>query len=122
MSDVWYTPDETFQSQLIGLEDNVKADRTSVDLLFQLLLEWGLDLSIPIRESQVDGFRVFDVDNGAIVACFDSNISLDLVRSIAMTAPLRFVCASASFGSDDARVNAEQLFREISTLTQMSSV
>jgi adenine-specific DNA-methyltransferase len=122
MADVLRTPDETDQQALIGLEDSVKADRTGEDLLFQLLLDWGLELTMPIEIENVDGHEVFVVDDGALIACFDSDVSSELVRSIAKRVPLRAVFRDAGFSSDDARINAEQIFREVSPSTDVKAI
>ncbi len=122
MSRVLLTPDQTEQHALPDLEPSVKNDRSTEDLLFQVLLDWGLDLSLPISTEQLAGRDVFDVADGAVLACFDPDVSLDLVREVAKRAPLRAVFLDASFASDDARINAEQIFREISPSTDVKAI
>ena len=122
MSDVWRSPDETEQAELAGLEDSVKDGRTGEDLLFQVLLDWGLDLALPISVEQVEEREVFMVDDGALVACFDDDVTPELVRALAQLEPLRVVFRDSGFASDDARINAEQIFKELSPATDVKAI
>lgn len=122
MTDVLRSPDETDQLALGDLEGSVKPDRSGEDLLFQVLLDWGLELTMPINVEQADGYEVFVVEAGALIACFDSGISPALVRTIANRQPLRAVFRDSGFASDDARINAEQIFREVSPATDMKAI
>ena len=74
MKDVYYRPDELKQSDLLDMVDNVKEGRTAEDLLFQVLVDWGVDLTLPIRRETVHGKTVFFVDENALVACFENGI------------------------------------------------
>lgn len=121
-ADVLRTPEETEQHVLPQLQGSVKAGRTAEDLLFQVLLDWGLDMSLPIGRGQIEGYEVFDVADGALIACLDSEISTELVRAIAKRKPLRAVFLDASFASDPARINAEQIFREVSPETDVRAI
>ena len=91
MADVYYTPDTLNQQQLSLLTDNIKSGRTSEDLLFQVLLDWGVDLTLPIRKESILGKTVFFVDENALVACFDTNITEELVKELTKVQPLRVV-------------------------------
>jgi adenine-specific DNA-methyltransferase len=122
MTDVLRTPDETDQAQLSALEDSVKKGRSDEDLLFQVLLDWGLNLTVPISVEEIEGQAVFVVDDGALIACFDTEVSPELVRAIAKREPLRAVFRDSAFASDDARINAEQVFREISPPTDVKAL
>lgn len=122
MADVLRTPDETVQQELAGLEDSVKPGRTGEDLLFQVLLDWGLDLALPVEVEQVDGQTVYVVDEGALVACFDEEVTVELVRALAKQEPLRAVFRDSGFTSDDARINAEQIFKELSPATSVKAI
>jgi len=115
-------PDETDQFTLDALEGSVKAGRTGEDLLFQVLLDWGLELSLPISRETLDDHEVFVVDDGALIACFDESVDLDLVRAIATREPLRAVFRDSAFASDDVRINTEQIFREVSPATDVKTV
>lgn len=122
MSDVLRTPDDTAQAALAGLEGSVKPGRSGEDLLFQVLLDWGLEVTVPITPEQVEDREVFVVDGGALVACFDEDVSPELVRALAKLEPLRAVFRDSSFASDDARINAEQIFRELSPATDVKAI
>ncbi|MGN7157457.1 site-specific DNA-methyltransferase [Dietzia cercidiphylli] len=122
LTDVLRTPDEIDQQALSGLLDSVKDGRTGEDLLFQVLLDWGLEVSMPIGVEQVEEREVFVVDGGALVACFDNEVTPELVRVLAKREPLRAVFLDAGFSSDDARINAEQVFKELSPATDVKAV
>lgn len=122
MRDVTLTPDETDQQALAGLEDSVKEGRTGEDLLFQVLLDWGLEITVPIAIEDVAGHRVFAVDDDALIACFDAEVGSELVRALAEREPLRVVFRDSAFASDDARINAEQIFKEVSPTTEVKAV
>jgi adenine-specific DNA-methyltransferase len=122
MADVLRTPDATGQQALNELENSVKPGRSGDDLLFQVLLDWGLELTMPVTVEQLEGREVFVVDDEALIACFDSDVSPELVRAIAKREPLRAVFRDSGFASDDARINAEQIFREISPATDVKAI
>jgi adenine-specific DNA-methyltransferase len=122
MADVLRTPDETDQQALSGLEDSVKPGRTGEDLLFQVLLDWGLELTMPISTEKIKDREVFVVEDDALIACFETEVSPELVRAIAKREPLRAVFRDSSFASDDTRINAEQIFREISPSTDVKAI
>jgi len=122
LTDVLRTPDETEQQTLSGLGDSVKPDRSGEDLLFQVLLDWGLELTMPISVEKLEGHEVYLVEDDALVACFDSEVSPELVRAIAKREPLRAVFRDSGFASDDARINAEQIFHEISPATDVKAI
>lgn len=122
MSDVLRTPDETDQQSLSSLEDSVKVGRTGEDLLFQVLLDWGLEVGVFIASEQVEGHEVFTVEDGALIACFDNKVSSDLVRALAARQPLRAVFRDSGFASDDDRINAEQIFEELSPATDVKAI
>ena len=122
MADVSRTPDGVEQDQLDFQTDSVKADRTGEDLLFQVLLDWGLELTMAILVEQIDGHEVFVVEDGALVACFDDEVSPALVRDIAEREPLRAVFRDSGFASDADRINAEQIFAEVSPNTDVKAI
>ncbi|WP_223936185.1 site-specific DNA-methyltransferase [Arthrobacter sp. StoSoilB5] len=122
MADVLRSPDEADQLTLDQLECSVKPDRSGEDLLFQVLLDWALELTMPITVEIIQGREVFFVEDGALIACFDSEVSSELVRNIAEREPLRAVFLDSGFASDDARINAEQLFRELSPATDVKAI
>ena len=122
MADILRVPDEAEQAQLDLDVDSVKPDRTGEDMLFQVLLDSGLELTLSVGVEQIDGHEVFVVDDGALICCFEKHISPDLVRALANREPLRAVFLDAGFGSDDARINAEQIFREVSPSTDVKTI
>lgn len=122
MKDVYYRPDELKQSDLPGMVDNVKEGRTAEDLLFQVLVDWGVDLTLPIRRETVQGKTVFFVDDNALIACFDRGITEDLVKELAGHEPLRVVFRDNGFVSDAVKINVEQIFRQLSPTTDVKSI
>ncbi len=122
MQDVFYTPDESKQGDLLAHVDNIKPDRTPEDLLFQVLVDWGVDLALPITQEVMNGKTVFFVDSNALAACFDSEVNDDLVKEIAKRQPLRAVFRDSSFGSDSVKINVEQIFKLLSPATEVRSL
>ena len=122
MKDVFYRPDEMNQAELIDAVDNVKDGRTAEDLLFQVLIDWGVDLTLPIRARTVQDKTVFFVDGNALVACFDRGVSEDLVKELAKCTPLRAVFRDNGFISDAAKINVEQIFRQMSPITEVKAI
>lgn len=122
MMDVYYAPDELKQLDLLGHLDNIREDRTPEDLLFQVLVDWGIDLALPIAMELVCGKNVFFVDGNALAACFDSDISEDLVQALAHRNLLRAVFRDNSYGSDSVKINVEQIFKLLSPSTEVRSI
>jgi len=122
MVDVYYTPDAIDQTQVDAFVDNIKPDRKSEDLLFQVLLDWGVDLSLPIRKETIQGKSVFFVDENALVACFDTGVNEDLVKELAGFEPLRVVFRDNGFVSDAVKINVEQIFKQMSPGTDVKSI
>lgn len=111
MKDVFYSPKETEQLELFTLVDNVKDDRTSDDLLFQVMLELGATLDSKIEESMVDGKTIYNVGDGYLVACFDQEVSEDVVKAIAKMQPMYAVLRDSSMADDATTTNFEQIFK-----------
>ena len=122
MEDVYYAPDATDQGFLGKLTDNIKPDRSPEDLLFQVLLDWGVELSLPIRKENIEGKNVFFVDENALVACFDKGINEGLVKKLAGFQPLRVVFTDGGFVSDSVKINVEQIFRQLSPGTEVKTI
>ncbi len=122
MKDIYYRPDELSQGDLLEAVNNVKPDRTSEDLLFQVLVDWGVDLTLPIRRETLQDKTVFFVDDNALVACFDSGVTEDLVKELARHEPLRVVFRDNGFVSDAVKINVEQIFRQLSPSTEVRSL
>jgi adenine-specific DNA-methyltransferase len=114
MEDVYYTPDQFEMKDLFRQADNVKPDRTGMDLLFQVMLQCGCLLSEKITVSRIGGKEVFNVADGYLIACFDKDVSEDVIAEIAQQQPVYFVMRDASAASDNVMDNFDQLFRHYS--------
>jgi len=150
MNEVYYTPDAINQNDLFNLVDNVRTDRTEEDLLFQVLLDWGVDLTLPITQetfytkdkggrmkddvaSENSSFSpqpsslpltVFFVDGNVLAACFDKHggITEDFVKQLATRSPLRVVFRDAGFANDSVKINIEQIFKLLSPTTEIKTL
>ena len=122
MADVLVSPDAAGQVKLRGTVASVKPDRSGEDLLFQVLLDWGLEAGVPIEPESIDGREIFAVADDALIACFADEVTDDVVRTIANRRPLRAVFLDAGFATDSARINAEQIFREVSPETEVRAI
>ena len=122
MTDVYYTPAETSQQMLLGFESNIKPDRTDLDLLFGCLLDWGLPLSMPYKSEQIDGITVHTYNDGDLIACFDKNISENVIKTIAKRQPLRVVFRDDSFADSPAKINVEEIFKMLSPDTRVKVI
>ena len=111
MKEVFYSPKETTQLELFKLVDNVKEDRTSEDLLFQVMLELGATLDSKIEESVVDGKTIYNVADGYLVACFDQKVTDEVVTAIAKMQPTYAVLRDTSLANDATATNFEQIFK-----------
>jgi adenine-specific DNA-methyltransferase len=121
-ADIQRRPDELDQQELALHTEHIKPDRTPEDLLFQVLVDWGVDLALPIVSETLHGKRVFFVDQNALAACFDTGLSDELVHAIAARKPLRAVFRDDGFGDDSTRINVEQIFKLISPSTEVKSL
>jgi adenine-specific DNA-methyltransferase len=122
LKDVYYTPDQVQQTDLHGHVDNIKPDRAPEDLLFQILLDWGIDFASPIATETIDGKIAFFVDGNALAACFDRGVTDELVKQIAERKPLRAVFRDASYGSDSVKINVDQIFKFYSPETEVRAI
>lgn len=117
MKDVYYNPAEYEMSFFETLADNIKEDRTPEDLLFQVMLDLGVLLSSKIEETTINGKKVFNVADGFLYACFDSNITEDVITEIAKKEPYYFVMRDSSMANDSVATNFEQIFATYSPST-----
>ena len=124
MAEVYYTPDTVVQAELFQSTDNIRDDRTSEDLLFQVLLDWGVDLTLPITKESIEGHEVFFVDGNALAACFekDGKITEDFCKKLAERQPLRVVFRDSGFKNDSAKINVEQIFKLKSPQTDVKTI
>jgi adenine-specific DNA-methyltransferase len=114
MKDVFYTPDKFEVRDLFTMADNVKKDRTAEDLLFQVMLELGIELSSTIEKKSINGVEVFNVRDGFLIATFDKNVNESTITEIAKSEPVYFVMRDASAANDNVLDNFDQLFRHYS--------
>lgn len=117
MQDVYYRPDEYTQDLLSSLTDNIKPDRTPEDLLFQVMLDLGVLLSSKIEEMVIGGKKVFNVADGYLMACFDKDVTDEVVREIAKRQPYYAVFRDSGMASDSVATNFEQIFETYSPST-----
>lgn len=122
MKDVYYNPKDVRLSLLEEYVDNVKEDRTPLDLLFQTMLDLGVDLSAKIEEKQVGGSTLYVVNESYLVACFDKNIDDEVVKAAANIKPVYVVFRDASFNSDSSNINCEQTIKIISPSTELKVI
>ena len=114
MEDVFYTPEDFDAQNIFTTVDNVKSDRTPLDLLFQVMPELNIELSAKIEEKEVNGKKVFFVDGGYLIATFDMDVNESTVTEIAKMKPQYFVMRDASAANDNVLDNFEQIFRHYS--------
>ena len=110
MKNVYYNPAEYEPSLFTSLEDNIKENRTSEDLLFQVMLDLGVLLSSKIKEATIAGKRVFNVEDNYLIACFDDNVTEEVITEIAKQKPYYFVMRDSSMVNDSVATNFEQIF------------
>jgi adenine-specific DNA-methyltransferase len=122
MADVFYTPDATSQKDLLKSVDNIKPDRTPEDLLFHVLVDWGVDLTLPISREIIEGKAVFSVAGTALMACFDSGVDEALVTKLAERQPMRVVFKDTGFKDDATKINVRQIFKSLSPDTEVKAI
>ena len=122
MKDVYYSPNEISQDFLSALESNIKEDRTDLDLLFGCLLEWGLPLSLPYKSIEIDGCMVHNYNEGDLIACFEENISVNVMKEIAKLTPLRAVFRDSSFENSAEKINTSEIFKLLSPNTKIKVI
>lgn len=107
------SPGEYNQSQLDLFLNNVKSDRTDLDLLFGAMLNWGVQLSLPMTSEEVDGKMVYSVNDGDLVACFADDITENIVKAMADKQPLRVLFRDSCFARDDAKINVFETLKQL---------
>jgi len=122
MKDVFYHPSALDQKQLSFIESNIKEDRTPEDLLTQVILDLGLELSLPIETKKILDNVVYIVQTNALVACFDNSIDFKIVDTISDLKPLKVVFKDASFKDDKDRINVEERFKRLSPETKVTVI
>jgi adenine-specific DNA-methyltransferase len=124
MADIYYAPDALEKPNLDLFVDNIKPDRTPEDLLFQVMLDWGVDLALPIAKQALQGKDVFLVDGNALAACFDGHggVDEDFVKELAKHQLLRVVFRDAGFKDSSVKINVEQIFKLLSPATEVKCI
>ena len=109
---VVFAPKDYTQESLDMFLDNIKEERTGLDLLFDCMMRWGLELSLPYATQKVDGCTIYNVDEGSLVACFDGTVTSAVIDAIAETHPLRVVFRDSSFTEAAQKMNLFELFKQ----------
>ena len=122
MANAYYTPDTLNKDDLFSQIDHIKTDRSAEDLLFQVMLDWGVDLSLPIRKETIEGKEVYFVNDDDLVACFDKGIDEALIKALAAKQPLRVVFRDDGFVSDSVKINVEQIFKQLAPATDIKAI
>ena len=102
--------------------DNIKPDRTDLDLLFSCLLDWGLPISMPYTSEQLEGCTVHTYNGGDLIACFNENIPDAVIREIAKRQPLRAVFRDSSFANSPAKINVGEIFKMLAPHTRVKVI
>ena len=122
MNDVYYNPNSMTQSLIEKTIDNIKLDRTPEDLLFQVMLELGAELNSKIEKKYIDNKTYYTVNENDIIACFDDNLSNEVIAKIAKQNPVYAIFKDKSFRSDSVGINNEQLFKTYSPTTTIKVI
>ena len=119
MRDVFYKPEKFTQTMLGETVSNIKPDRTDLDLLYACLLDCGVPIHLPHTTTTVDGCTVHNVDNGALMACFDEHIPHSVIRAMAAEAPLQVIFRDSAFAADADKINVTEIFKNLSPDTKV---
>lgn len=122
MKDIFYLPSELKQEQLGMFESNIKSERTSEDLLTQVILNLGLTLDLNIKEKKILENKVYYIENNSLVACFDNKINIDIIEEICKVHPLRIVFKEESFNIDNDKINITERIRKLSPDTKINII
>jgi adenine-specific DNA-methyltransferase len=124
MLDIYYTPNKLTKGVLFKTTDNIKPERSNEDLLFHVLLDWGIDLTYPIKKQTIAGIEVFFVAENSLVACFAKagEIDDDFCKQLATKQPLQVVFCDTGFADDDVKINATQIFKQLELNTEIRTI
>lgn len=122
MKDIYYEPSKLDQTQLNMFESNIKEDRTSEDLLTQVILNLGLTLDLSIEEKKIIENKVYFVAGNSLVACFDNKMNIDILDEICKIKPLKVVFRESSFNNDSEKINAYERIKKLSPETEISII
>jgi type III restriction-modification system methyltransferase (adenine-specific)/adenine specific DNA methylase mod len=118
MKDIYYQPEQYDKTMLDHMVSHIKEDRTAEDLLFQVMLDWGIELSLPIERKTIDGSEVYFVAGNTLVACFDK-FTMNIVDEIAKVKPLRVVSTELAIMHDQDKTNIKERFKQLSPDTEV---
>ena len=122
MKDVYF-PASDYNKELVeSIKNNIKEDRSDMDLLYGCLLEWGLPLSLPHTHEEIDGVTVHTYHGGALIACFADTVSDEVVKEIAKRKPLRAVFRDSSFADSPSKINVEEIFKLLAPGTSVKVI
>ncbi len=113
MKDVYFAPKDLDPKQLDLFADNVKEDRTGLDLLYGCMVDWGVQLSLPLTTETIDSVTVYTVNDGDLVACFGKPITDNVVKAMADKAPLRVLFRDSCFKKDEQKINIFEQFKQL---------
>lgn len=122
MKDVYYSPSDYNQQMLLELESNIKEDRSDIDLLYGVLLDWGVPLSLPHITEKIGGKDVHFVNDTDLVACFEEHVPEEVIRAIARRKPLRVVFRDSSFRNSPDKINVTEIFKTLSPETTIKVI
>lgn len=120
--DVYYSPESVTQHSLALENDYIKEDRAHDDLLIQVLIDWGIEVSAKIEKIEVMGKSIYQVEGDSLIACFEKELSEALIKAIAKYKPLRVVLRDDSFATDATKINFEQIFSQLSPNTEVKTI
>lgn len=120
--DVYQSPEQYQQVNLLDNISNIKENRNDLDLLFQVMLTWGMELSLSVKKEQLAQSTIYNVAENALIACFAEDITEDVIRQIAQKEPLRAVFKDSSFANSADKTNLSQIFKEVSPKTKIKVV
>ncbi len=117
--DIYFNPDSIDKSSLFDTVEHIKEDRTPLDLLFGVLVDWGVDLSLPIKSKTVMGKEIFIVGYNDLIACFEDELDIEFIKELAKEDALRVVFKESSFKDDATKINTEQIFKQLAPNTDV---
>lgn len=119
MKDVYFHPEQITQTMLGETVSNIKEDRTDLDLLYDCMLRCGVEIDLPHTTTVVDGCKVHNVDDGALMACFDENVTDNVIHAMAQENPVQAIFRDSSFATDADKINVTEIFKNLSPDTKV---